>query len=142
MRSVASVYLTLPEEPDHVLCAVAVPDGANVLRAKLAPQLLYGLLDYRVNPLGIVLLQPGLHVITGRLLEWHRIPAEEVRDDAEVAIGGVLVGDELVIEEGRAVDVGQVDDRVRCRFVFGVGNVCIVCDCSGQSDIPLGHESA
>lgn len=100
----------------------AVPNTSNTLGTQPA-NILNRRLNNRVNLIGRVVRKPSGQIGLARLhiAQLDGVAAEEVRDDAEVAIRGELVSEQLGVGVD-AEDVGQDDDGL-VGAVFGVDDV-------------------
>lgn len=125
MSSVADVELAIPQEAANVLAAEAVANTSNTLDTQVFSQVLDGALDNGVDTTGLVVGDPfgkvdlaGLHVT-----DLNGVAMEEVGDDGQVAIIGVLIGKKLAVDE-ETEDVGEDDDGlVGVLVVLRVGDV-------------------
>lgn len=125
VSSVADVKLAVPQEAANVLATEAVANTSNTLNTQVFSEELNGALDNGVDTTGLVVGEPlrevdlaGLHVA-----DLDGVAVEEVGDDGQVAIVGVLVGKEFAVDE-ETEDVGEDDDGfIRVLVVLGVGDV-------------------
>lgn len=132
VSNVADVELVVPQKAADVLATEAVANTSNTLNAQILSEVLNGALDNGVDTTGLVVGEPlgevdlaGLHVA-----DLDGVAVEEVGDDGQVAIVGVLVSKELAVDE-ETEDVGKDDDSLaRVLVVLGVSDVGVDCKMS------------
>ena len=127
VTSVADVELAIPQEAANVLAAEAVANTSNTLDTQVFSQVLDGALDNGVDTVSAMLQRhlPTSKVAKGfnHIMAKDGVAVEEVGDDGQVAIVGVLVGKELAVDE-ETEDVGEDDDGlVGVLVVLRVGDV-------------------
>lgn len=140
---VADIDLALAERDGHVLGAVAVADGADLLETLLA-QVLDGGVDDGEDGVGRVwglavrrFAGEPLHDLEAlRRVNEDGIVVHDVGDDGEVAVGGELVGEQLRVGELVAEDVGKEEDcGVLLDISAGLGDVSFDCEMVSNKDV-------
>jgi hypothetical protein len=72
-------------------------------------------------------LDPVLDIEALRSVHRSGIPVEKIRDDGEVTICSVLVGNELDVDSVDSHNITQDDNGILRGLVLGVGDVCSNC---------------
>lgn len=119
VREIAGVELAVLQEAGDVLGAEAVSDAAQALDAELALKLLDDGVDEGVELLRGVVLEPARQVEALGDVDGDGVAVEEVGDDDEVAVGGVLVGDAAVDCQDRGGDGAICAERERAGLTAG-----------------------
>ena len=116
--------------PGNILGSETVAHRAQFLHSQVARHLLEHRFDNGIRlvgamafALGTATLQP-FHDI-GPFLD--SIALEEIRHDDEIAVRGVLVSDELGVDQVVTPDIRDEQDRVRRILRLGVGEVRLDC---------------
>jgi hypothetical protein len=127
MRNISQIHApSLGQKSRHILASKTKPETSDPLYTQLAPHIVDCGLDDGVDFGGWVLGQPFGQVESGLLLlDGNGVAGEQVGHDDEVGVGGEGVGEKLVLEEGHAENVGDVEEGFGGGGGVGwVGDVC------------------